>query len=466
MNVPCPVHEKRRAHRGCHHCRKPICRLCEVNMRGHLYCSTSCARDAGRAAVRLLIRGRLEKPVPARLAVAVVLVASIAPGLLALRAVSELDRLNAPAPFTSPRRPPLARVEKVVPGPDGAAIEGRAPAGAAVFLFAAGRFIGTAYAEDGTFRFERVTPSGPYRVGVLPLAAAPPAPETPPGAADSAAQAAAVPPVAPPPAATRISSTPAALAAAEARPERPAFVPDLSRGPRDRRDVLISFDAGSSDRGAHEILGSLREKHVKTTIFLTGVFIRRYPDLARQIAADGHEVGNHTDTHPHLTTYAQNGRQATRSGVDRAFLVNELGRTARAWEEVTGRKISPFWRAPFGEQNEEIRRWGAESGYWHVGWTGGRAGLDGLDWISDRSSPGYRTSDRVVSSLVERAENGGIVLLHLGTDREDPVASRIPRLLEGLSARGFRFVRASEFLAREGLTDERLATLGRRPASR
>jgi peptidoglycan-N-acetylmuramic acid deacetylase len=198
---------------------------------------------------------------------------------------------------------------------------------------------------------------------------------------------------------------------------------------------------------------------VRTTIFLTGEFIRRYPDIVRRIVADGHEVGNHTDTHPHLTTYARDGRQATRPGVDRAFLTKELATTARLFQETTGRTLAPFWRAPFGEHNEEIRRWAAEAGYWHVGWTGGRAGLDGLDWISDPRSSGYRSSARVVSALVERAENGGIVLLHLGSDREDPVAPKIPLLLQGLSARGFRFARASEFLERQGMTDVRLAAL-------
>ncbi|HEY6146038.1 MAG TPA: polysaccharide deacetylase family protein, partial [Thermoanaerobaculia bacterium] len=134
-------------------------------------------------------------------------------------------------------------------------------------------------------------------------------------------------------------------------------------------------------------------------------------------------------------------------------------RTAQAYDRLTGRTMAPIWRAPFGEQNEEIRRWAAQSGYWHVGWTGGRAGLDGLDWISDPRSKSYRSSDRLIASLVERAENGGIVLLHLGSDRADPVASRIPLLFDGLAARGFQFVRASDFLDREGLTDERLAAL-------
>ena len=155
-------------------------------------------------------------------------------------------------------------------------------------------------------------------------------------------------------------------------------------------------------------------------------------------------------------------RQATRAGVDRGFLARELSRTARLYREATGRPMAPIWRAPFGEHNPEIRRWAAEEGYWHVGWTGGRAGLDGLDWVSDPSSRSFRTAEHVVELLVQRVESGGIVLLHLGSDRDVPVASRVPALLDGLAARGFRFARATEFLDREGMTVERLAALSRR----
>lgn len=428
-------------------------------MRGHLYCSPRCARNAGRDDLKMKVRESLGRPVSARLAVVIVLLACSAPGVLALRTVAELDRLNASSSLP-PRRAPLARIERVAPGPDGARIEGTAPSGAAVFLFADGRFVATGLAADGRFRFEGVKAGGPYRVGALPLAAAEaPAAEPSVAPAESAA-----PPV---PAELREPPVPPERRVVDLAPplELPR-VPDLSRGPRDRREVLVSFDAGSSDRGAREILAALREHRIQTTIFLTGDFIRKYPDLTRRIAADGHEVGNHTETHPHLTTYARDGRQATRPGVDRTFLTGELSRTARLYQEATGRPLAPVWRAPFGEQNEEIRRWAAEAGYWHVGWTGGRAGLDGLDWISDPRSRAYRTSARVVEALVERAENGGIVLLHLGSDREDPIAPKISLLLDGLSARGFRFARASEFLAREGMTEDRLAALRLRSADR
>ena len=233
---------------------------------------------------------------------------------------------------------------------------------------------------------------------------------------------------------------------------------DLTRGPADRPDVLVSFDAGSSDRGATAILDALSARNIRTTIFLTGEFIRRYPEITRRIAADGHEVGNHTDTHPHLTTYASDGRQATRAGVDRAFLAGQLLRTARLYRDVTGRTMAPIWRAPFGEHNPEIRRWAAELGYWHVGWTGGRSGLDGLDWVTNPRSRAYQPADRLLARLVAHAENGGIVLLHLGSDREEPVAAHIGLLFDGLTARGFRFARASDFLAREGWDEARLAS--------
>lgn len=344
-------------------------------MRGHVFCSTQCARDAGRLAVWGRAAEALRIEVSSRLALLCVALISASPVVLALRAVGELDRLNEPPRFALPRRGASARIGAIILSPE-------APA---------------------------VAPS--------------PRPASPP--------------VAPP----------------------DLSFPDMTIGPRDRREIVVSFDAGSTDRGAVQILDALRERGIRTTIFLTGEFIARAPELARRIAADGHEAGNHTDTHPHLTTYAQNGRQATRPGVDRAFLARELSRTARLYRETTGKAMAPIWRAPYGEQNPEIRRWAAEEGYWHVGWTGGRAGLDALDWVTDPASPAYHSAERVVAMLVERAESGGIVLLHLGSDRDVPVASRIGTLFDGLAARGFRYARATEFLDREGLTVERLAAL-------
>lgn len=375
-------------------------------MRGHLYCSERCARDAGRHAVWRRVRGVLVRPVPARLAVAAVLLSATAPIILALRTVRELDRLSELSPFA---RAPLSRVRGQTDGPlAGAGLSSAPP-------------VPTPHPTPQPKRVVAVVPA--------PFSAAP----------------------GPTPAPVRVVAVP------PPRPFNGVAPPDLTRGPDDRVEILVSFDAGSSDRGAAEILDALSARGIRTTIFVTGEFIRRYPDIVRRIAADGHEVGNHTDTHPHLTTYAADGRQVTRLGVDRAFLAGELARTARLYRDATGRSMAPLWRAPFGEHNPEIRRWAAEQGYWHVGWTGGRTGLDGLDWITDPRSRFYQPAERLLARLVHHAENGGIVLLHLGSDRDEPVASQITILFDGLKARGFRFARASEFLHRQGYDDAMLA---------
>jgi peptidoglycan/xylan/chitin deacetylase (PgdA/CDA1 family) len=444
-------------------------------MRGHLYCSIRCARDAGRNATWRRIRGVLVRPVPARAAVFLVALACSAPVILALRTVRDLDRINAPSALARARREtPWARVDTTSESAGVWRIEGSASEGAAVFLFADEKFVAAAPVSEGRFRFEGVREPGPYRVGAMPLsvtsaalapAPAPPAVPVPPPVLAPAQALLEAPraeraprPLAPAP--TAIAAVPEAPPPVAA-PRSPAFLgpaaPDLTRGPADRREILVSFDAGSSDNGAVQILDVLSARGIRTTIFLTGEFIRRYPDIVRRIAADGHEVGNHTDTHPHLTTYAADGRQASRLGVDRAFVSGQLARTARLYREATGRSMAPLWRAPFGEHNAEIRRWAAEAGYWHVGWTGGRGGLDGMDWISDPRSRAFQTADRLLARLVQHAENGGIVLLHLGSDREEPVAAKIGELFDGLSRRGFAYARATEFLERQGFDETRLA---------
>ncbi len=428
-------------------------------MRGHIYCSTRCARDAGRHAVWRHVHGQLVRPVPGRLAVAAVALAAFAPVILALRTARELDALFAPSPVAAPRRgAPAARLESVQETPAGAVLEGTASDGCAVFLFAGGRFVTSVPAAGGRFRFEGVREKGPYRVGAMALSAeAAYAPTALAPARAPAEEVASVPtehPAVVPPAAPPVRA-----------PLRGPAAPDMTRGPSDRRELLVSFDAGSSDRGAVEILDVLARRGIRTTIFVTGEFVRRYPTIVRRVAEEGHEVGNHTDTHPHLTTYAADGRQITGPGVDRAFVAGELARTARLYREATGRAMAPLWRAPFGEHNAQIRRWAAEQGYWHVGWTGGRTGLDGLDWITDPRSKGYQPAERLLSRLVHHAENGGIVLLHLGSDREEPVGARIDILLDGLAGRGFRLARASEFLARQGYDAARLAAFRVEPAA-
>ena len=227
----------------------------------------------------------------------------------------------------------------------------------------------------------------------------------------------------------------------------------FERGRRDVPNIALTFDGGSDAGQSARILAILEERCVTATFFLTGRYIAGNPDLVRRIAAAGHEVGNHTWSHAHLTSWNSSHRHDTLAGLDRGFLLGELGRTARAYEALTGRRMTPLWRAPFGEINDDLLRWAEDAGWSHVGWTrddsGGRHTLDSLDWVAERSSRNYLSSSEITERLLAFGGggdrlNGGIVLMHLSTRREDPGVTRLGEFIDALRRDGFRLVTISE----------------------
>ena len=162
-------------------------------------------------------------------------------------------------------------------------------------------------------------------------------------------------------------------------------VMNFDRGRNDTKELALTFNGASGKRFAEETLKILREKQVVTTFFLTGRFIQRYPELVLEILEDGHEIGSHTFSHSHLTTYEKTFTHKTFPGVDKTFLQKELMDTSRVYKELTGRDLAPVWRAPYGEINSDLIQWGLEVGYTHVFWTiDGKENLDTLDWVSDK----------------------------------------------------------------------------------
>ncbi len=236
--------------------------------------------------------------------------------------------------------------------------------------------------------------------------------------------------------------------------------PDITRGDTRSTKISITFDGGMGSRQASEILDILKKRKIKTTIFLSGRFIRNNPDITRRIVADGHEVGNHTTTHPHLTELEINGTQKTLPHVTRAFLLDELNTTEKRFFEVTGQHMSPFWRAPYGEINSELRGWAFSAGYLHIGWTydarSGRS-LDSLDWVSDKASRLYHDPMEIEKKIIDFDKHGGglgggIILMHLDTDRgPDRASTVLGDILDNLLERGFSLVKISDLIVNQRL---------------
>jgi peptidoglycan/xylan/chitin deacetylase (PgdA/CDA1 family) len=171
------------------------------------------------------------------------------------------------------------------------------------------------------------------------------------------------------------------------------------------------------------ILETLREKDVRCTFFITGIMLRQAhgPELVQEIVADGHELGNHSDTHPRFT-------ELTDEKIE-----EELAAVEDWVTELTGQSTKPYFRPPYGNRDERVRRAVEENGYLTIMWT-----YHVWDWVEDR------TAESVYNYSVDGASNGAIAVMHVGAEE---TAEALPWIIEELQARGYRLVTLSELLA-------------------
>jgi peptidoglycan-N-acetylglucosamine deacetylase len=174
-------------------------------------------------------------------------------------------------------------------------------------------------------------------------------------------------------------------------PSSRLFGPTICRT-GDASTIALTFDDGPNPAVTPSLLDLLERHRVSATFFLIGAWIREAPELAKEIAARGHTIGNHTDTHPALTL-----RSASR-------ISSELNRCDDAIASATGLKAR-WMRPPFGFRSPMLgrivrRRGGAGVAMWSA-WA--------RDWKPQPAAP--------VIERLRRARGGDIVLLHDGGHR-------------------------------------------------
>lgn len=184
--------------------------------------------------------------------------------------------------------------------------------------------------------------------------------------------------------------------------------------------IAFSFDATWGTDQTDELLTILRENQVKTTFFLAGNWVEKHPDYVRKIAAEGHEIGNHSYAHAHMNSLSP---EQIRSDLERnhAMLRALIGRDP------------DLFRPPFGEYSNKVIEEATSMGYHTVQWS-----IDSLDW-KDVSA------DFMVERVL-RAAPGDIVLFH-NAGKNTPRA--VARLLPTLRSRGFRIVPVGELIYKE-----------------
>lgn len=199
----------------------------------------------------------------------------------------------------------------------------------------------------------------------------------------------------------------------------------VQRGPTDKPWVALTLDAGADAAPVPAMLKTLREHKVKITFFLTGKWIKDNPDLARQIVADGHEIANHSFTHPDMRNLSD------------AAILKELSDTEALLTETTGASSRPFFRPPFGAYDARVLKLVVGAGYLPIYWT-----LDSLDSVGEPKTPDF-LFDRVTAKLTPDQLRGAIILAHCGSQ---PTADALPRILDRFAELGFEVKKVSEVL--------------------
>jgi peptidoglycan/xylan/chitin deacetylase (PgdA/CDA1 family) len=198
------------------------------------------------------------------------------------------------------------------------------------------------------------------------------------------------------------------------------YAPSLSRGPRGRREVALTFDDGPHPETTRRVLALLAVTPHRATFFVLGNKVRRHPELVREIHEAGHTLGIHGDTHDRLHSFRGAARVA-----------GEIARAQAAIEASAGVRTDLF-RPPLGHTSPLTSIGMRRAGVKLVGWSA--RGYDGLAGSDPKS---------IVRRVRADLEDGAIVLLHDAAERDDfepPGIAALPEILALLDARGLRSV--------------------------
>ncbi|WP_039944252.1 polysaccharide deacetylase family protein [Thermicanus aegyptius] len=192
----------------------------------------------------------------------------------------------------------------------------------------------------------------------------------------------------------------------------------IYRGNPRKKMVAFMINVAWGNEYIEPILSTLREKQVKATFFFDGSWLKKNPELARTILADGHEVGNHAYTHPQM------------SRLSRERIIEEISGTNKEIEQVLG-ITSKYFAPPSGDYDSRVVSEAWKQKMLTVLWT-----LDTVDWRKP-------STEEMVTRIVRKASPGNLILMH----PTKPTAEGLKEMIEGIEAKGIRIGTVSQLLS-------------------
>jgi len=194
-------------------------------------------------------------------------------------------------------------------------------------------------------------------------------------------------------------------------------LPIYSVDTKDKK-IAISFDASWGDDRTADILKTLDKYNAKATFFVVGAWIEQYPDMLKTISQKGHEIGNHSNKHPIMTT------------ISKEKMIEEIAATDAKIMSITGKQTRLF-RCPSGEYNNLVIETVEATNHYSIQWD-----VDSIDWKEQGAEIEY-------NRIIKKTKPGSILLFH---NQAKFTPENLPKILEYYKNQGYEFVTISELI--------------------
>jgi polysaccharide deacetylase family sporulation protein PdaB len=197
----------------------------------------------------------------------------------------------------------------------------------------------------------------------------------------------------------------------------------------DKKVVALTFDISWGNNTPIPVIDILKNNNIKATFFLSGPWVKQYPEVPKRIQADGHEIGSHGYRHINLSNLSKNE-------IKDEITLNLKYETTDNIKEVTGVDANLI-RTPNGDFNDVVIEAIRESKYEAIQW-----GTDSLDWMN----PGV---NNIIDRVTKKVHPGDIILMH-ASDTCKQTTEALPVIIKNLKDQGYEFVTVSELLKMNG----------------
>lgn len=192
----------------------------------------------------------------------------------------------------------------------------------------------------------------------------------------------------------------------------------------EEKKVALTMNCAWNADDIDSILDTLSKNKVHITFFMVGEWVDKYPEYVKKIADSGHEIANHSNTHPHVNQL----------NIDKNM--EEIKLCSEKIEKITSKKTS-LYRGPYGEYNDTVINAANSQKHVTIQWN-----LDTLDYTG-------LTGEEMWKRLDSKLSNGSIILSHNGTKH---TADSLELLLHNIKEKGYEVVTVSDLIYKDNYT--------------